>query len=207
MNGAADTAAQRLGAELAGQGWGIDHAFLPASLVAALRSRIGELDAAGAFRPAAVGAGAARAVRPAVRGDRLCWLEPPATADERLFLGRIEALRLALNGRLQLGLFDFECQYAIYGPGARYARHLDRSPAGAERVVSVVAYLNDGWTAADRGELQLYVDSDRVTVAPAGGTLVIFESARFEHEVCPASRERFSIAGWYRRRARVPAPV
>lgn len=30
------------------------------------------------------------------------------------------------------------------------------------------------------------------------GTLVVFLSEEFEHEVLPAKRDRYSIAGWFR---------
>ena len=33
-----------------------------------------------------------------------------------------------------------------------------------------------------------------------GGRLVAFLSDRFEHEVLPATRERMSFTGWFRRR-------
>ena len=38
-------------------------------------------------------------------------------------------------------------------------------------------------------------------VLPRGGTLVVFLSDRFPHEVLPARRERLSLAGWFRRRS------
>ncbi len=189
---------------LAARGYAVTERWLAARLIAALRARLRSLDRRGAFRAAAIGAGAHRAVRPALRGDRLCWLEPPYAAPERDFLAALERLRGALNAELGLGLFDVECQYAIYAPGAVYVRHLDRSPAGAERILSAVAYLNAGWRAGDGGELRLYADGGPVSVAPCAGTLVLFESARFEHEVCAAGRERLSIAAWFRRRPARP---
>ena len=200
-----EKAAARLIDSLARTGLGVERAFLPPELVASLRTRLGELEAAGRFRAAAVGAGAQRAVRPALRGDRLCWLDPPLVQAEEELLARAELLRAALNGALALGLFDLECQYAIYPPGGVYVRHLDRSAAGAERVLSVLLYLNEDWSAADGGALRLYADAGSLEVIPEGGTLVIFDSARFEHEVLPARRDRFSVAGWFRRRARLPA--
>lgn len=187
---------------LAGPGWGVAPGFLAPPLVAALRTRIAALDAAGGLRPAAVGVAGARAVRPEVRGDRLAWIDPDTPA-ERTLLERLEALRLGLNERLALGLFDLECHYAHYPSGGRYARHRDRSPRGAERVVSVVMYLNDAWRAADGGALVLYPPSGPVTVLPEGGTLVAFLSAELEHEVCATLRDRLSVVGWYRRRTHV----
>jgi SM-20-related protein len=188
---------------LAAGGVGVVPGFLPAVEVAAIRAHIGAVEAAGGFRAAAVGAGAARAVRPRVRGDRLAWIDA-ATPVEVALLARFEALRLALNEALGLGLFDLEAQYAIYPPGARYARHADRSLQGAERVVSVVLYLNEGWRAEDGGELVLYPATGAVRVAPLAGTLVAFRSERLEHEVELTRRERHSVVGWFRRRARLP---
>ncbi|HXQ63301.1 MAG TPA: 2OG-Fe(II) oxygenase, partial [Steroidobacteraceae bacterium] len=155
------------------------------------------------FRPAAIGAGPHRAVRPQIRGDTLCWLGTPQTQAEARLLARFEMLRSTLNRELQLGLFDFECHYAVYAPGAAYARHLDRSAAGAERVVSAVLYLNPDWAPDDGGELCLYAPTGPVTVAPRGGLLVLFLSGRFEHAVRPARRARLSLTGWFRRRARL----
>ena len=35
-------------------------------------------------------------------------------------------------------------------------------------------------------------------VCPAAGTMVIFLSEEFPHEVLPATQDRYSIAGWFR---------
>ena len=54
---------------------------------------------------------------------------------------------------------------------------------------------------ADGGELVLYQNDEDTTgirVTPALGTVVLFLSEEFPHEVKPASQNRFSIAGWYR---------
>jgi len=185
---------------LAAPGYGVDRGFAEPRLVGALVEDLERRDRAGEFRAAAVGAGPNRAVRPQVRGDRICWLAAPACDAEREILARLEALRVALNRTLMLGLVDLECHYAIYAPGTRYARHLDRSPAGAERVVSVVLYLNDGWRAADGGELVIAAGTGEVRVTPAAGTLAAFLSQRFEHEVRVARRARLSLTGWFRRR-------
>jgi SM-20-related protein len=62
-------------------------------------------------------------------------------------------------------------------------------------------YLNENWALADGGALRIY-DGKRVRdVLPVAGTLVCFLSDRFEHEVLPATRERLSLSGWFRRRA------
>jgi SM-20-related protein len=185
---------------LAGPGWAVVPDFLPRALVTTLAGELDAKAARGELREAAVGAGAQRAVRPEIRGDLIQWLAGEGTDAERDALARLDALRVALNGALQLGLHELECHYAIYPTGAFYARHLDRSPAGVERVVSVVLYLNPGWHADDGGELRLYAPSGAVDVAPHGGTLAAFLSERLEHEVRPAVRPRRSLTGWFRRR-------
>lgn len=185
---------------LAGPGWAVAPDFLPPGLVATLASELDAKVARGELRAAAVGAGAQRAVRREIRGDLIQWIAGEGSAAERQALERLEGLRVALNGTLQLGLHELECHYATYPPGAFYARHLDRSPAGVERVVSVVLYLNPDWHADDGGELRLYTPSGEIDVAPRGGTLATFLSERLEHEVRPARRVRRSLTGWFRRR-------
>lgn len=202
MDAAREPVAERIASGLAEAGWAQQQGFLSIELVDSLRARIECLTLDGVLRPAAVGAGAERRVRSEVRGDRLAWLDA-ATPVEQQLLAQLDALRLDLNRTLTLGLFDLECHYASYAPGARYVRHLDRSARGAERAISVVLYVNSAWHADDGGALVLYPDGAPVRVLPTGGTLVAFLSERIEHEVEPARRERLSIAGWFRRRTHV----
>jgi SM-20-related protein len=182
-------------------GFAIHPGFLsPPEVIALQEHALGRL-AAGDFRPAAVGSGAGRRVRPDVRGDDILWLSSPECGAERRLLDRLEALRLTLNRELSLGLFELECHYAAYPPGAAYAKHLDRFVTDASRVVSCIVYLNPGWDAADGGALRLHVGDGTVDVLPEGGTLAVFLSERFWHEVLPATRLRLSLTGWFRQRA------
>ena len=69
------------------------------------------------------------------------------------------------------------------------------------RVLSLVVYLNPGWQHEDGGELVLYrdeSDAEGIRVTPLMGTVVVFLSEEFPHEVLPAQRDRYSIAGWFR---------
>lgn len=135
-----------------------------------------------------------------VRTDRVHWLDGTASATNDM-LQWMETLRTGLNRRLFLGLFDYECHYALYPKGAYYKRHVDAFRGERNRVVTTVFYLNPNWTPADGGELLIYRDDalDPVqTVMPTYGTLVVFLSEDFPHEVLPTERSRFSVAGWFR---------
>jgi len=138
-------------------------------------------------------------VAPAVRSDEICWLDPESAADSQ-YLGCMEALRTGLNARLFLGLFDYECHYARYAPGAAYQTHVDAFAGEKNRVLSTVFYLNDTWTQSDGGELLLYAPDGRLLerVLPVCNRLVLFMSEAFPHEVLPAARDRLSVAGWFR---------
>jgi SM-20-related protein len=86
----------------------------------------------------------------------------------------MEQLRIGLNRRLFLGLFDFECHYSHYAKGDFYQRHMDAFKGGvsqghSNRVLSTVFYMNSDWGENDGGELLLYSDkqvSPLLTVPP-----------------------------------------
>jgi SM-20-related protein len=198
---AADTIAAMV-EDIAERGHAIGRSVLPAAALAALRERVRTLDAEHALRPAGVGRGAARGRRADVRGDRIHWLdEASQDPSEAAPLALLDALRVACNRSLMTGLAEYEGHYALYPPGASYARHRDRFRDDDTRVLSCVLYLNEGWHPDDGGALRLYVDGGRaIDVWPEGGTLVAFLSARFDHEVLPARRPRLALAGWFRRR-------
>ena len=114
----------------------------------------------------------------------------------------MDDLRLALNRALFLGLDGYESHFACYAPGASYQRHLDRFRDDDSRTVSVVIYLNPDWRMEQGGALRLHTDGGAASdIAPEGSRLVLFLSADMPHEVLPATRDRLSLAGWFRRRA------
>lgn len=158
----------------------------------------------GELRPAAIGQGATRRLASELRSDRILWLDAARDgATVAAFLARMDALRRALNERLFLGLADYECHYAHYAPGARYDRHLDRFRSDDARTLSTVLYLTDHWTPGDGGELRIFprtAAGTPIDIAPHPGLLVLFTSADIEHEVLPTYVDRYSIAGWMRRR-------
>lgn len=201
-------------------GWVVVDGYLEAATLLAWRQAAEARHGTPDFRPARVGRGDGRTLAPGVRSDRICWLEP----DEPGVLGgwftAMDDLRQAINRELYLGLWDYEAHLAVFPPGAFYARHLDQFAGAGDRLVSTVLYLNPHWPRQDGGELRLY-DPDQVTresgrateppdlagarpyldLAPVGGRLLVFLADRFEHEVRPGANTRYSLTGWFRRRA------
>jgi SM-20-related protein len=192
---------KHIAAELERAGHVAVQGFLHDDACATLAAECRALHAAGHLRPAAVGR--IRAERPDIRGDRTRWFDATAlTAAQAPYWQTMDALRIDLNRTLLLGLDELEAHYALYPPATRYARHRDRFRDDDARVLSSVLYLNADWRPDDGGALRLYLptsETPHVDIYPSAGTLVLFLSAEFEHEVLPAMRERLSIAGWFRR--------
>lgn len=197
-----DSLPDRLAGELAERGLSVVDGFLGPELVTLLRRRGESLLADGRMRPARIGKGESRRLDRDQRGDLISWIDPvePDPAEAQL-LARVEEVRLALNRRLFLGLFDYEACHALYRNGARYRRHRDRFSRSGRRILTLVSYLNEGWREGDGGELRVHLpDGGIEVVAPLAGRAVVFLSDRFPHEVLPARKERRSIAGWFRSR-------
>ena len=191
---------------IAADGHAVVAGFVPASLVAALATEAARRAAAGEFGPAGIGHRERRVERSDIRGDRILWLDEHArSSPEHTLWNALDALRIALNRVTFLGLFSFEGHYALYPPGAFYRRHRDVFLDDDARVLSCVLYLNQAWTATDGGALRIHLSrTESRDVMPVGGTLACFLAERYEHEVMPAKRRRLSIAGWFKRRGRVP---
>lgn len=184
---------------LAADGWCVLPGLLTHDQTHALGTECAAMHTARRMTPARVGDG--RHVT-SLRGDQTRWFEMTALSEaQQAFVDRIEALRLHLNRSLMLGLVESEAHYAVYEPGAGYARHLDRLRHSDARVISAVFYLNPDWDESLGGALRMHLaDGTRRDVMPHAGTLVLFLSDRFEHAVLPATRTRMSIACWMRRR-------
>jgi SM-20-related protein len=186
-------------------GYALVQSFLDPAVVAALAQACRDDNANGKLSSAAIGHGDARRLRSDIRGDRTRWFdEAESTLAQSSYWTAMHSLRVRLNRRLMLGLDELEAHYALYAPGARYARHRDAFCDDDARVLSSVLYLNSEWRTDDGGALRLYLTDSvekYLDIYPEAGTLVLFLSADFEHEVLPATRDRLSIAGWFRRRA------
>lgn len=135
-----------------------------------------------------------------IRSDSLYWISTDNPI-EAAYLQAMEELRSGLNRRLYMGLFDYESHFATYPKGAYYQKHVDALKGKSNRIVSTILYLNNIWQKKDGGELLLYSeqgDSVIETVKPELGTMVFFLSEKFPHEVLKASRQRYSLTGWFR---------
>ena len=152
------------------------------------------------FHAAHIGRGTDKKQVNAIRGDVIDWLDDANSIDQA-YLACMETLRRGLNEKLYLGLFDYECHYAIYGTGAGYAKHSDVLNGKKNRILTTVLYLNEAWQADDGGDLILFEAAGvevLATVTPKFGTMIIFLSESFPHEVLISRNTRRSIAGWFR---------
>ncbi|MCB1878271.1 MAG: 2OG-Fe(II) oxygenase [Chromatiales bacterium] len=182
---------------------------LPLQLTAALHCRATNLEPDRDLMPAGIGRDIDHHVNRFVRTDRIHWLGREQ-AGESAFFAWMDRLRLGLNRRLFLGLFDYECHFAHYGPGDYYKRHTDAFHGQTNRVLSTVLYLNPEWQSGDGGELLMYPHNGLEPlerIAPVYGRLVVFLSETFPHEVLACRRDRYSIAGWFRVNASIAGAI
>jgi SM-20-related protein len=190
---------EKIAEDLIGKGYSIQPNGLAPDLADALWQHVRKMSE-DKFDPAGIGRDNAHMLNNFVRTDEICWIngDSPAGAD---WLAWASELQTYLNRRLFLGLFSFESHFAHYAPGDFYKRHVDAFKGEANRMLTVVVYLNPGWQPDDGGELVIYTDendAEGIRVTPAFATLVTFLSEEFPHEVLAAKRDRYSIAGWFR---------
>ena len=133
------------------------------------------------------------------RRDKTLWIDEDASVQSD-YLAFADGLKKHLNRELYLGLSYYESHFAMYEEGDFYEKHLDAFKNSKNRVVTTVYYLNGTWSKSDGGELVVYNENEEflAKVMPKANTLVVFLSDTFPHEVLPAKRKRFSIAGWFR---------
>ena len=191
--------------DIADKGYSIRPYALPENLTASLLKQFTELPKQN-FKRAGIGRAKDHIINSFIRMDEICWITNDIEASNA-WIEWTESLQVFLNRRLFLGLFSFESHFAHYAKGDFYKKHKDAFKGEGNRVLSVVVYLNKNWSADDAGELVIYnnqlpassiFDNRKVTVIPSFGTIVVFLSEEFPHEVLPAKRDRYSIAGWFR---------
>jgi SM-20-related protein len=188
-------------AGLTHEGLSVWDPFLTPAQVRALAECARLRRARGDFEAARIGGGRRLQRREDIRGDSICWITPPLWPAEQALLEELERLRLELNRESLLGLFELELHYAWYPPGAGYERHVDQPQGRAQRLVSLVLYLNEGWAPEAGGELRIFdAAGGHRDIAPVAGRLVCFLTPGREHAVLPTQRDRLSVSGWFRTR-------
>lgn len=191
---------ERIGRDLARQGWSVQPQWVNAAFCATLLQELEECHRKQRLTPASTGQMGARNRDPAIRGDWTLWFDG-ASAVQGQWLQVMEKLRAFLNETLFMGLFEVEAHYALYPPGTGYVCHRDAFQRENTRRVSTVLYLNPAWQRMEGGELVLYEDcgaAERQRVLPHAGTLAVFLSEEIPHAVLPAQRWRASVAAWLR---------
>eukprot|EP00535_Pseudo-nitzschia_heimii_P004816 CAMPEP_0197186208 /NCGR_PEP_ID=MMETSP1423-20130617/13420_1 /TAXON_ID=476441 /ORGANISM="Pseudo-nitzschia heimii, Strain UNC1101" /LENGTH=417 /DNA_ID=CAMNT_0042637441 /DNA_START=135 /DNA_END=1388 /DNA_ORIENTATION=+ len=212
-------------ATLRDQGYVVVDDFLPSeSWMDTLREDVLHLRQKNKFKIAKIGQDSTNTLNEEIRVAETCFLgrdkpelrDVPNPAREKLY-DILENLRLDLQegenaNKLDPNLSEF--LYAYYPEGGFYRRHRDAVKGSASwlREYSILLYLNEEEydPDVDGGRLRVHFDSggDFLPAGEAplfqdvdayGGTLVIFESNRFPHEVLDSFAERFAVVGWYNR--------
>ncbi|GAB1267500.1 2OG-Fe(II) oxygenase [Aurantivibrio infirmus] len=181
------------------KGYSVQHNALPPALASLLWEHLQAMPTY-KFRDAGIGRERDQAVNKFVRTDEICWITGNSVAGST-WIDWSASLQQHLNRRLLLGLFSFESHFSHYGEGDFYKTHRDAFKGESNRVLSLVTYLNPNWQFGDGGELVIYTDDNgasSVRVNPIFGTLVLFLSEDFPHEVLVSKNDRYSIAGWFR---------
>lgn len=187
---------------LSEDGFAVIDDFVPPALVRRLAERLDNLQAADALATAGLGREGERQVDRSIRRAAIRWLDASDAAEADL-LALAETIRIAINGRLFLGLFHFECNFISYPVGGFYRRHLDSLAGARNRVISFTTYLDPDWQAEDGGALRIWRAPDDVgppalDVLPRAGRVALMLSEEIPHEVLPTNRPRRAIAGWWR---------
>jgi SM-20-related protein len=188
--------------DIADNGYSIKPNALPIELAKKLSARSQAISDTH-FKAAGIGRSSELMLNNEIRSDEICWIVGDSDLGASWF-DWVEGLKQYVNRTLFLGLDEFESHFAHYSEGDFYQKHKDAFHGESNRILTLVAYLNEDWSEDCGGELLVYPDdSDEVIakVIPHFGTIVVFMSEEFPHEVLPAKCDRYSIATWFRRKS------
>lgn len=190
--------------QLSTQGFSIQKQLFPQELCLRLHEELIELKNNNALSKASIGFQSSKQVRSDIRGDFIHWLDNQSgeEAASNQAWNLLEEIRQELNQQLFLGLKKFEAHFAYYPPGAGYEMHWDNHKGLGQRRITFVLYLNPHWENGQGGELQVHASEppfrELFKVEPRLGTLILFRSDLFPHQVLTSHRERCSLTGWFR---------
>ncbi|MCB9397759.1 MAG: 2OG-Fe(II) oxygenase [Acidobacteria bacterium] len=171
---------------------------LSAEECAGIRQTITHMRAEGEFRPAQIGTGPSKQLRPDIRCDWVSWLGDPIPPALRPVFDQVEKIRMCLNQAWFLGLFRYEAHLTVYPPGSFYAKHVDQFRLVQHRKISCIFYLNENWLPEEGGALVLYNQEGQVLreILPLARRMVLMFADRIPHAVAKTTRERQSVTGW-----------
>ena len=190
---------------LADAGWYCAADVVEPHLISAINSLIDQKTHDGGLIDAAIGKGTRRHADESIRRDRIYWLPDHSESDiERSALDLTEDIRKVLNQELFAGLESFEGHVAVYHSGGFYKKHIDTFRDDDARAITFILYLNEAWSERDGGQLRLYTSAEGfIDIAPRAGTVILFRSRDFAHEVLESHCERRTFTGWFKVRARI----
>jgi SM-20-related protein len=176
---------------------GIGNNFLPDALAANLTANLLKLYNQNQMSYAGTGSSGNVAYNKNNRGDSIYWLDRNHNnKDENDFFDHMDTFVDYLNSQCYTGIKSYEFHYALYQPDTFYKRHLDQFQNSANRVFSIISYLNPDWKESDGGELYIYHKTTEQRISPTNGKTVFFKSNELEHEVLTTQVNRLSITGW-----------
>ncbi|MDC0087951.1 2OG-Fe(II) oxygenase [Akkermansiaceae bacterium] len=201
------TSMNLLATAVADTGYGVFRNLLSSSVQEGLIGLMADKVAAEELVRAGVGAGGDMQVRGEIRSDSIFWLDADDTAPAAMaWIKGMDTLSEHFRSQLFLPLVSYEGHLARYPATGFYKAHLDRHSKTLSREISIITYLNEEWQEGDGGQLRLYTDVEKgvggpfIDVLPNAGTVVIFRSGAFWHEVLPSKKPRLSLTGWLRGR-------
>ena len=148
------------------------------------------------LRPAKIGKGVLKTLKPQIRNDYMAWLERADISFAPVWT-LLDLLLSIARKELFFAVKRYETQLALYPPKHFYDRHVDRHKTFPSRILTMAFYLND-WQPDDGGELVLYTHAtEKTVVSPNSNKMILFLS-ELEHQVLPTNIERKSLTTWFR---------
>lgn len=187
--------------DLAEKGLYVNTQFLPKELSPTFDLWYGEIKNQDLFKPAKIGKSQQANLNSQIRSDSIYWIDhfPSQLQELSDFLAEFQR---QINSQLFLSLKRYELHLSCYHSGSFYKTHIDRSQHNQNRILTFILYLNRGWTESDGGQLVIYSPQNEqdtiLKITPEFGTLVIFRSELYPHEVLTAHKERKALTGWFR---------
>ena len=165
--------------DLAGKGWYHGVSIIPVNIIGLINKWMDLKVASGAFSIAGVG--------------------------KNRFHQNNDSIRRVINRELFAGLESFEGHLSIYQAGGFYKKHVDTFREDDARKITFILYLNEHWTAGHGGYLRLDTSvGESSDISPVAGSVVMFNSRDFAHEVLAGTAERRSFTGWFKVRSNNP---